>query len=317
MSWLGAHGSGHVVVSGQTDSDGSPTAPRSNGAIQHEESVSQVLSAEQKRIFARDGVVFPIRVLSLEEAATCRVACDALEESLGGKPRTIEVRQMHLHFAWAYQLASHPAILDAVEDLLGPNLVVWATELFAKHPRDTNVSIAWHRDGAYMGLDSERTLTAWLALTESCPDNGGMQVACETNRREYLHLDGSAARVTGKKIDNPPAESVCSVELRPGEMSLHDVHVLHGSGPNRSDRKRVGFAIRFTAPDARPIQERPPAALVRGEDRYGYFDLRPQPEEVSCDQSLNDLRHSARRHLDATLKNLKLAGRRETLSTAR
>src|SRR5262245_25953362 len=123
-----------------------------------------VLNAEQRRRYERDGIVFPIRVLSREEARKYRRACDELESHPGGKPRTIEVRQMHLHFRWAYDLAAHPRILDAVTDLLGPNLLIWATELFAKHPQDASVAIGWHRDQPYMGFDAANTVTAWVAL---------------------------------------------------------------------------------------------------------------------------------------------------------
>jgi hypothetical protein len=111
------------------------------------------LSEAQQSRYRRDGIVFPVPVLSTGEAADYRRHCDELESRLGGKPRTIEVRQMHLHFPWAYRLATHPNILDAVESLLGPDLLVWATELFAKHPNDPNVSIGWHRDLHLHGLD--------------------------------------------------------------------------------------------------------------------------------------------------------------------
>jgi hypothetical protein len=96
------------------------------------------------------------------------------------------------------------------------------------------------------------------------------------------------------------------VVLRAGEMSLHDVFVLHGSGPNCSSTKRVGFAIRLTTPECRPACGRPPAVLARGEDRYGHFELRAAPDdEDDGERALNELRRSAREHLEATLQNLK------------
>src|SRR5688572_3223849 len=121
--------------------------------------VSGRLSHEQRQCFREHGVVYPIPVLSAEQAEFYRGQCNRLEADLGGKPRTVEVRQMHLHWAWAYELATQARVLDAVEDLLGPDLLIWATELFAKHPSEGTVSIGWHRDGPYMGLDPERTLT--------------------------------------------------------------------------------------------------------------------------------------------------------------
>src|SRR5215216_4335419 len=108
--------------------------------------MTRLLSDTEKQRYEHEGVVFPVRVLSPEEASGYRAACDALEAQLGGNPRTVELRQMHLHFPWAHALATCPPVLDAVEDLLGPDVLVWATELFAKHAHDPTVSIGWHRD---------------------------------------------------------------------------------------------------------------------------------------------------------------------------
>src|SRR5262249_1010328 len=94
------------------------------------------LDASAVRRYRTDGYVSGIPVLTSPEVAAYRAACDQLEVALGGKPRTVQVRQMHLHFRRAYELASHPHILDAVESILGPDLLVWGTELFAKHARD-------------------------------------------------------------------------------------------------------------------------------------------------------------------------------------
>ncbi len=127
--------------------------------------------------------MFPLPVLSVDEAQFYRAACDDLETQLGGKPRTIEVRQMHLHFPWACALATHPAVLNAVESLLGPDLLIWATELFAKHTQDATVSIGWHRDKTYMRFDPATTTTAWIALGPSTIENGCMRAIPGAARR--------------------------------------------------------------------------------------------------------------------------------------
>src|SRR5690606_2621269 len=140
------------------------------------------LTDDQLTHFRRYGVAFPLRVLSAEQAARYRRECDALELSLGGAPRTVEVRQMHLHFRWAYELWGSPNVRDAHERVLGPNLLVWATELFAKREHDRNLFIAWHRDGPYMGFDPAHTVTAWISLARSFRDNGCLQVVLEEDR---------------------------------------------------------------------------------------------------------------------------------------
>src|SRR5262245_21542176 len=193
--------------------------------------MTRLLTQAQRCQYEQDGIVFPVRVLSPKEAGQYRQCCDELEECLGGKPRSVEVRQMHLHFRWAYELATHPRVLDAIEDLLGPNLLVWATELFAKHPHDETVSIGWHRDRAYMGFDSQTTTTAWIALSDSAAANGCMRAVPEPGRRDTRH---SATRSAAAD-----EQAAVDVVLRPGEMSLHDADILHGSGPNRSGEKRV------------------------------------------------------------------------------
>ncbi len=260
--------------------------------------MAKLLASDQQSSFREHGVAYPIRVLSADEAAAFRRECDELETRLGGRPRTVEVRQMHLHFAWAWRLATSPRVLDAAEDLLGPNLLIWATELFAKHPHDPAVSIGWHRDGPYMGLDPERTVSAWIALSPSAGDNGCMCVVREPDRQT-------------RRTKQPAAgDAIEEVTLAAGEMSLHDVHVLHGSRPNRSPQKRVGFTVRFTTPDGRPASKLPPAILARGVDRLGYFRLLDPPPECEAAAALDRMRDSARRHLDATLTNLRQAAPR-------
>jgi hypothetical protein len=254
-----------------------------------------LLSEAEKRRYDEDGIIFPVRVLSPDEARGYRAACDALETQLGGKPRTIELRQMHLHFPWAHALATHPRVLDAVEDLLGHNLLVWATELFTKHAHDPTVSIAWHRDRPYMGFDPKSAVTAWIALSDSKPANGCMRAVPGLSRFE----DG------GRRLEVNEAEAM-DVVLRPGEMSLHDMEIPHGSGPNRSGEKRVGFVIRFVKPEARP-EGRPAALVVRGHDRHNHFQLVDPPTEKDAEQALAELKKSAASHFEAVLQNLKRA----------
>lgn len=262
-----------------------------------ENDVTGQFTSELRERYREQGFVYPIRVLSSDQAARFRAECDALENMLGGRPRTVETRQMHLHFDWAHELATHPRVLDAAESLLGPNLLVWATELFIKHPHDPNVSIGWHRDGPYMGLAPELTVSAWIALSPSVPANGCMCVVRE------------AGRQTLRSKVPPEGAAIEEVALQPGEMSLHDVYVLHGSRPNQSSEKRVGFTIRLTTPAGRPTSDQPPAILARGEDRYGHFRLLDPPHQASAEAALARMRQSAREHLDATLENLKYAAR--------
>lgn len=257
------------------------------------------------KTFRAQGVVHPLRVLSPDEAAGFRSRCDELEDALGGQPRTIEVRQMHLHFPWAYELATRPSILDEVEQLLGPDVVVWATELFAKHPRDQNLMIGWHRDRGYMGFAAEDVVTAWVALSDSLEENGCMLAVPGPERFSGRDLADSSApdhRIPDESIET---SRVTSVELRAGEMSLHDCLIVHGSRPNESGMKRVGFAIRYVKAGSLPLHGRPRVVLARGKLSGDHFELVRPPTSSQVDPA--DLKKSAVEHFDAMLINLQQA----------
>jgi ectoine hydroxylase-related dioxygenase (phytanoyl-CoA dioxygenase family) len=268
------------------------------------------LSEFQQRQYFDDGLAFPIPVLSAEEVRRFRAASDELESRLGGKPRTVEVRQMHLHFPWAYELAVHPRVLDAVEDVLGPDLLIWATELFAKHPHDEAVSIGWHQDRPYMGFEAGATTSAWIALADSVPANGCMRAVPGPSRHrvEPLELEGGPLlhkkrSPTAVKVNEDEA---LDVVLHAGEMSLHDIDIVHGSGPNPSAHKRIGFVVRYVTPQAQPLEGRPPALLARGDDPWGHFQLVDPPRESDAEEALRRMRDSAAEHLEAMLHNLAL-----------
>jgi ectoine hydroxylase-related dioxygenase (phytanoyl-CoA dioxygenase family) len=261
--------------------------------------MSKSLTDAQRRSYEQAGVLFPIRVLSQDETGRFRTATDELESLFGGKPRTVEVRQMHLHFHWAYELATHPCILDAIEDILGPELLIWATELFSKHPGDAALSIGWHRDRPYMGFASSHIVTAWVALRPSTAANGCMRAFLEPGRRHAIRSPGQSAKPVNDR-------DVIDVELHEGEMSLHDPDILHGSNPNPSNEKRTGFVIRYLTPDARPLAGKPPVVRARGHDICSDFCLIEPRLESRAEDAVAGMKRSASLHLEAILHNLKV-----------
>jgi ectoine hydroxylase-related dioxygenase (phytanoyl-CoA dioxygenase family) len=210
--------------------------------------MERTLPAPALHHYLLDGLAFPPPVLDTAEVQRYRACCDELERWLGGRPRTVEVRQMHLHFSWAWELASHPRVLDQIENVLGPDVLVWATELFVKHADDPHISIEWHRDRPYMGLEGDDIATAWIALSDSTLEGGCMRVQPGPDRR-------SSERDEVAAVD---------VVLRAGEMSIHAPDVWHGSSANRSQQKRVGFVVRYITPDVAGVSDKSPLMLARG-----------------------------------------------------
>lgn len=235
------------------------------------------LSAQQVQRYERDGVLFPVPVLSPEEVARFRAGFEELEARLGGRPRPIGLS--HLFFRWAYELATHPAVADAVEDVLGPDLLVHGSLILCKYPGDSSF-VAWHQDGTYSGLHATPTTSAWIALSDSNAENGCMRVIPGSHRQEILpHRNTYAPNNLlghGEEIQVEVEESqALDVVLRPGEMSLHQNNIIHGSNPSRSAVKRIGFILRFVTP--RLASSDLPVTPVRGGTNSSHLPLQKPP----------------------------------------
>ncbi len=244
----------------------------------------KVLTRAQVEAFARNGYHFPVRALSAEEAKAYRAKLEGAEAHLGTSLMKTGYRNKpHLVFTWADELIRHPGILDVVEDILGPNLLVWSSSLFMKDAHDPSY-ISWHQDSTYWGLSHPDVVTAWLALSVSHMANGCMRVDPGSHLLEQLpHKDTFAPGnllTRGQEVQVEVDESrVVNIELEPGEFSLHHVRIVHGSEPNKADYRRLGFAIRYVPTYLKQIAgPRDSAVLVRGVDNYHHFDLEPRPK---------------------------------------
>ena len=231
--------------------------------------------------YAEAGYLHPIAVLDPDEAERYRSAYDRVATLLGGAPRAVQLTQSHRFYRWAWELASHPLVLDAVESVLGPDLMVWSAQVFPKPARDRGY-ITMHQDGTYWGLEGGEVTTAWIALTASARRNGCMRILPRSHRSSLLpHKDTYAADnllTRGQVVEADFDErDVADIELEAGEMSLHHVRAIHGSHGNSSDEPRIGFAIRYMTPQVRPLRVGETAALVRGIDTCGNWILRNDP----------------------------------------
>ena len=236
------------------------------------------------------GYYAPIRVLSAAEAAEVR-ACLESHEATHGALKGAMRHKSHLLFTWLDRLIRHPAILDAVESVIGPDILCWSSTFFIKEARDPGF-VSWHQDSTYWGLDPADIVTAWVALSESTAENGALRVIPDTQKLEQVaHRDTFAANnllTRGQEIavDVDDSKAVM-LSLEPGEMSLHHVRLIHGSDPNPSARRRIGFAIRYLPTHVRQVVgTRDSATLVRGVDRFGNFEPEYAPERDLSDAAV-------------------------------
>ncbi|MBI1779518.1 MAG: phytanoyl-CoA dioxygenase family protein [Proteobacteria bacterium] len=245
--------------------------------------MSGPLTMEAVEAYRRDGYLYPLPCLTPAEAKVYRDGLEAYERRSGEKATLIIRNKGHLKLRFLYDLVHDKRILDAVEAVIGPNILCWSSSLFVKEAMDP-AFVAWHQDSYYWGLEPDDVVSAWVAFAPSTIANGAMQVIPGSHRQpQFPHAksaDGSANMLfTHEEIAVEVDEGqAVSLLLGEGEMSLHHVKIVHGSPPNRSPARRYGFAIRYVAAHVRQRGDMPYATLVRGRDDYGYFRPDPVPK---------------------------------------
>ena len=254
----------------------------------------KMLTETAVRQYRDQGYYSPVRVMPGAEADALRAKLESFEAGAGilaGKLR----HKSHLLFTWLNDLIRHPRILDAVEDVLGPNILCWGSSFFIKEPRNP-AFVSWHQDSTYWGLDPADVMTAWIALSDSTAANGAMRVIPGSHKleqvahRDTFSPDNLLSRGQEVMVDVDERQAVM-MPLRAGEMSLHHVRLIHGSDPNPSDLRRIGFAIRYIPTTVRQVAgSHDHATLVRGVDTYGHFEPEERPD---ADMSLSAVAYHA------------------------
>jgi hypothetical protein len=242
----------------------------------------KLLSPAQIAAYRTQGYLAPIRVMPAADAHAVRRALEAVEAGTGGPLRGDIRHKAHILFPFLAALIRHPVILDAVEDLIGPDILCWNSNFFIKEAA-TPSFVSWHQDSTYWGLSSADVVTAWVALTPSNLGNGAMavipgsQTLDQAPHRDTFNRDNLLTRGQEILVEVDESRAVPLI-LEPGEMSLHHVRLVHGSPPNPSLDRRIGFAIRYVPTSLRQLEGEDSATLVRGTDRYHHFELEPRPE---------------------------------------
>ncbi len=239
------------------------------------------LTEEQIAQYREQGYLAPLRVMPEDEALALRAALEIVEAGMGGPLRGDLRHKTHLLFRFLADLVRHPRILDAIEDVLGPDLLCWISNFFIKEAADP-AFVSWHQDSTYWGLSAPEVATAWVALTPSLAANGAMAVIPKSHKfdqlphRDTFHRHNLLTRGQEVMVEVDESQAM-PLNLRPGEMSLHHVRLVHGSPPNPSLDRRIGFAIRYIPIHIRQLAGEDSATLVRGEDRFHHFELEPRP----------------------------------------
>lgn len=248
----------------------------------------KALTQPKVQSYRHDGFLFPIPALTADEAAQCLADLERAEAHLGSSLPKADMKwrgAAYTYLPWVNELVRHPRILDIVEDVIGPDILVFWSTFFIKEPGSPTFA-AWHQDATYFGLEPYEHVTAWVALSDASREAGCMEVVSSQGAPRQLHH--AAARLAnsingaGQVIVEPIDEAkAVAMTLRAGELSLHHTLCPHRSAPNRASHRRVGLGISYIPAHVRPVGSyRMPALLVRGSNAPGHFDLLPSPAEA-------------------------------------
>jgi len=263
----------------------------------------KMLNSDQVEFYGQHGYLYPFRGLAPDETEAARDSLDAFEREEGYSVGSLHFKG-HLCFRWSWELARRAAILDAVEDLIGPDILVFASKFWIKGGGDGSF-VSWHQDSAYFGLEPHDLVAAWVALTDSTPENGCMRVisgshlGAAQSHVETFHDKNLLAR--GQTIKGLDESTAVDLVLRAGEFSLHHERILHGSLPNQSDGQRIGLTIFYIPTSVRSTVGRRTASLVRGVDDYCHWDADPEPLRDREPEILAHMRAAHARYHDRSV----------------
>ena len=261
------------------------------------------LTAAQIQAYERDGFVAPLDLMSVDEAVEVRARLELVEGRYPEVFRGSGRNNTHLLFGFLDALVHDAHLLDAVEDLIGPDILAYGTVIFAKEPGDLGF-VSWHQDGAYAGLDPYPGVTAWIALSPSNTMTGCIAMIPGSHRDGRQHHAETFAEgnilTRGQAIEGIDEDAAIDLILEPGQVSFHHPWVIHGSKANTGSDRRVGFAVQsYLQPRARQVLGNGYAQLVRGQDRENHFSLLPRPSADMIESAIE-----ARERVNAAWANI-------------
>ena len=244
--------------------------------------MTKKLTPEQVTQYERDGYVCPVDAFSPEQARAWRGKLEVFERAEGQKMTRGHNFKPHLLFPWVDEIVHSPQVLDAVEDLIGPDIRLFHLTAWPKDAH-SGTYVSWHQDATYFALEPICHVTAWVALTDASIEAGCMEVVPGSHKLGQLrHADmqdteNLLSRGQTLAVDVDRSRTVF-MPVKAGQFSLHHTHLVHNSRPNRSNDRRIGLGISYIPTHAHcTAPRRVSAMLVRGTDRYGHFDDERRP----------------------------------------
>ena len=247
------------------------------------------LSSNQLKQYMDEGFVSPINIFSKEKAKEIRNEIELIEKKIPGELNESGRYNAHLISPLLDEVTHNSKILDAVQSLIGENILVCGTTLFIKNPNEKGF-VSYHQDAKYIGLEPYNWVTAWVAITDSNEKNGCMRMWPKSHLDIKDHnekFNEGNLLTRGQTVENVPEKEVKSIELKAGQMSLHHPRIVHGSGVNKSNDRRIGFVIQsYIGTNVKQILGKNSVQIARGEDKFNHHEVIKRNNTLMSEESI-------------------------------
>ena len=242
------------------------------------------LSLEQINQYKKDGYIAPIDVLTKDEAEEVKKEIEYIEKKWPNEIQGLGRNYVHLISPVLDKVSHNSKILDAVESIIGKDILVCGTTLFIKNP-DKKGFVSFHQDAKYIGLEPHNWVTGWLAVTDANEENGCMRMLKGSHKKDLkFHdqkFDQNNLLTRGQTIENVPINETTPVILKAGQLSLHHPTIIHGSGLNKSKERRIGFAIQsYIGTNVDQVLGKIYVQQARGNDTFKFHEHVKRPTEL-------------------------------------
>ena len=242
------------------------------------------LSSNQLKQYNDEGFVSPINIFSKDKAKEIRNEIELIENNMPKELENSGRYNAHLISPLLDEVTHNSKILDAVQSLIGENILVCGTTLFIKNPNEKGF-VSYHQDAKYIGLEPHNWVTAWVAITDSNEKNGCMRMwsgSHKDNLKEHEQKFNEGNLLTrGQTVKNVPKVETTPLILKAGQMSLHHPTIVHGSEPNESNDRRIGFVIQsYIGTNVRQVLGKNSVQLARGVDQFNYHEKIGRPKKL-------------------------------------
>ena len=239
------------------------------------------LSSNQLKQYEIEGFISPINIFSKEKAKEIRNEIEQIENEIPNELNKSGRYNTHLISPLLDEVTHNSKILDKVQSIIGENILVCGTTLFIKNPNEKGF-VSYHQDAKYIGLEPHNWVTAWVAITDSSEKNGCMRMwsgSHKDNLKDHDQKFNEGNLLTrGQTVKNVPKDETKPLILKAGQMSLHHPTVVHGSGLNRSNDRRIGFVIQsYIGANVKQILGKNSVQLARGVDNFNFHEKIGRP----------------------------------------